>query len=127
MESRKSLTGWIDVPLSVVGHEEAKAAAQQLSRYRFDRAFTSRLIRATDTLKIVLTAIGQSQIPIEENQALNERMYGDLQGLNKEETIKKYGAHQVELWRRSYECDRQEGKAYKIRRRASCRTMRNGL
>ncbi len=75
----------------------------QQSRYRFDRAFTSRLIRATDTLKIVLAAIGQSQIPIEENQALNERMYGDLQGLNKDETIKKYGAQQVELWRRSYD------------------------
>ena len=78
-------------------------AAKQLSRYRFDRAFTSRLVRATDTLRIVLAAIGQGQIPIEENQALNERMYGDLQGLNKEETVKKYGAEQVEVWRRSYE------------------------
>ena len=95
-------TGWIDVPLSPEGHEEAMAAAQKLSQYRFDRAFTSRLIRATDTLRIVLAAIGQGQIPIEENLALNERMYGDLQGLNKEETVKKYGAEQVEVWRRSY-------------------------
>ncbi|MGH7181158.1 MAG: 2,3-bisphosphoglycerate-dependent phosphoglycerate mutase [Nitrospiraceae bacterium] len=95
--------GWIDVPLSPEGHEEAMAAAQKLSQYRFNRAFTSRLIRATDTLRIVLAAIGQGQIPIEENQALNERMYGDLQGLNKEETVKKYGAEQVEVWRRSYE------------------------
>ena len=96
-------TGWIDVPLSAQGREEAMAAAKQLSGYRLDRAFTSRLVRATDTLRIVLAAIGQGQIPIEENQALNERMYGDLQGLNKEETVKQYGAQQVEVWRRSYE------------------------
>ena len=96
-------TGWIDVPLSAKGNEEAMAAAQQLSGYRLDRAFTSRLVRATDTLRIVLAAIGQEQIPIEENQALNERMYGDLQGLNKEETVKKYGVQQVEVWRRSYD------------------------
>ena len=96
-------TGWIDVPLSAQGREEAMAAAKQLSGYRLDRAFTSRLVRATDTLRIVLAAIGQGQIPIEENQALNERMYGDLQGLNKEEMVKKYGAQQVEVWRRSYE------------------------
>ena len=95
-------TGWIDVPLSPQGHEKAMAAAEQLSGYRFDRAFTSRLIRATETLRIVLAAIGQEQIPIEESQTLNERMYGDLQGLNKEETVKKYGAQQVEVWRRSY-------------------------
>ena len=96
-------TGWIDVPLSAHGREEAMAATKQLSGYRLDRAFTSRLVRATDTLRIVLAAIGQRQIPIEENQALNERMYGDLQVLNKEETVKKYGAQQVEVWRRSYE------------------------
>jgi len=96
-------TGWIDVPLSPEGHEEAMAAAQKLSQFRFDRAFTSRLLRATDTLRIVLAALGQGQVSIEENQALNERMYGDLQGLNKEETVKKYGAEQVEIWRRSYE------------------------
>ena len=96
-------TGWIDVPLSAQGREEAMAAAKQLNGYRLDRAFTSRLVRATDTLRIVLADIGQGQIPIEENQALNERMYGDLQGLNKEETVKQYGAQQVEVWRRSYD------------------------
>ena len=61
-------TGWIDVPLSTQGHEEAMAAAKQLSGYRFDRAFTSRLIRATETLRIVLAAIGQGQIPLEESR-----------------------------------------------------------
>ncbi len=96
-------TGWIDVPLSTQGHEEALAAAKQLSGYQFDRAFTSKLVRATDTLRIVLAALGQGGIPIEENQALNERMYGDLQGLNKEQTVREYGAEQVEAWRRSYD------------------------
>ena len=68
-------TGWIDVQLSPEGHEEARAAAQKLNQYRFDRAFTSRLVRATATLRIVLLAIGQGQVPIEENQALNERIW----------------------------------------------------
>ncbi|TKB71291.1 MAG: 2,3-bisphosphoglycerate-dependent phosphoglycerate mutase [Nitrospira sp.] len=96
-------TGWIDVPLSDQGRDEAMIAAEQLSGYRLDRAFTSRLVRATDTLRIVLAAIGQGQIPIEEHQALNERRYGYLQGLNQEESVEKYGAEQVEIWRRSYE------------------------
>lgn len=106
-------TGWIDVPLSTKGGEEALAAAQQLSRYRLDRAFTSKLVRATDTLRIVLAAIGQGRIPIEENQALNERMYGDLQGLNKDETVNQYGAKQVEVWRRSYDVRPPGGESLK--------------
>lgn len=96
-------TGWIDVPLSAKGREEAIAAAKKLAGYRFDRAFTSRLIRAAETLRIVLAVLEQGQTPIEENQALNERMYGDLQGLNKDETAKQYGEHQVQQWRRSYD------------------------
>ena len=106
-------TGWIDVPLSTKGGEEALAAAQQLSRYRLDRAFTSKLVRATDTLRIVLAAIGQGRIPIEENQALNERMYGELQGLNKAETAKKYGDEQVKIWRRSYDVRPPGGESLK--------------
>ena len=96
-------TGWIDVPLSTQGRDEALTAAQKLSGYRFDRAFTSKLVRASDTMRIVLAAIGQEKIPLEESQALNERMYGYLQGLNEAETVEKYGAQQVEVWRRSYE------------------------
>ena len=106
-------TGWIDVPLSTRGGEEALAAAQQLSTYRLNRAFTSKLVRAIDTLRIVLAAIGQEQIPIEENQALNERMYGDLQGLNKDETVNQYGAKQVEVWRRSYDVRPPGGESLK--------------
>ncbi|TAJ29436.1 MAG: 2,3-bisphosphoglycerate-dependent phosphoglycerate mutase [Nitrospirae bacterium] len=96
-------TGWIDVPLSPKGEQEARAAGQKLVGFRFDRAYVSVLKRAIDTLQIVLEVIGQTAIPIEKDQALNERLYGDLQGLNKAETAQKYGEQQVKLWRRSYD------------------------
>lgn len=96
-------TGWIDVPLSPKGEQEARAAGQKLAGFRFDRAYTSVLKRAIDTLQIVLEVIGQTAIPVEKDQALNERLYGDLQGLNKAETAQKYGERQVKLWRRSYD------------------------
>ncbi len=96
-------TGWVDVPLSPKGEQEAREAGEKLRDFRFDRAFTSVLARAVRTLDIVLEVIGQSRIPIEKNPALNERMYGELQGLDKAETAKRYGADQVKLWRRSYE------------------------
>ncbi len=96
-------TGWVDVPLSAKGEQEAAAAAKMLQSYRFDKAFTSKLKRANDTLQIILEASGQTGIPTEYDQALNERHYGSLQGLNKEETAQKFGAEQVHLWRRSYD------------------------
>lgn len=96
-------TGWVDVPLSPKGEQEAKAAAEMLKSYTFDKAFTSKLKRANDTLKIILEASHQTGIPTEYDQALNERHYGALQGLNKEETAKKFGAEQVHIWRRSYD------------------------
>lgn len=106
-------TGWIDVPLSPKGKEEAREAGKKLQSFRFDRAFTSVLSRAIDTLAIVLEVIGQTDIPIEKDQALNERMYGDLQGLNKADTVKKYGEHQVKLWRRSYDIKPPGGESLK--------------
>lgn len=106
-------TGWVDVPLSPKGEQEAREAGQKLSGFRFDRAYTSVLKRAIDTLTIVLTVIGQTDIPIEKDQALNERLYGDLQGLNKAETVRKYGEHQVKLWRRSYEARPPGGESLK--------------
>ncbi len=106
-------TGWVDVPLSAKGEEEARSAGQKLIGYRFDRAFTSVLTRAIETLRIVLEVIGQSHIPIEKDQALNERMYGELQGLNKTETAKKYGEQQVKLWRRSYDIRPPGGESLK--------------
>lgn len=106
-------TGWVDVPLSPKGEEEARAAGRKLTQFRFDRAYTSVLKRAIDTLRIVLEEIGQTGIPIEKDQALNERMYGELQGLNKAETMRKYGAQQVKLWRRGYEIRPPGGESLK--------------
>ena len=81
-------TGWIDVPLTNKGREEARKGAEKIKGIRFSKAFTSALVRAQETLSIVLDVIGQKNIPIEKNQALNERHYGELQGLNKDEMKK---------------------------------------
>ncbi len=96
-------TGWVDVPLTDAGRDEAKRGAALITGLRFDRAFTSALIRAQQTLDIVLQELGQPGIPVERNRALNERHYGALQGLNKAETAKRYGEQQVHIWRRSYD------------------------
>ena len=96
-------TGWVDVPLTDAGRDEARRGAALITGLRFDRAFTSALQRAQETLRIVLDAIGQPDVPVEHHAALNERHYGALQGLNKAETAKKYGEEQVHIWRRSYD------------------------
>ena len=96
-------TGWVDVPLTDAGREEARRGATFIRHIAFDRAFTSVLQRAQETLTIVLSAIGQASVPIERHQALNERHYGALQGQNKAEMAKKYGEEQVLIWRRSYD------------------------
>ena len=106
-------TGWVDVPLTPKGEEEARAAGEKLRAFQFDCAFTSVLIRAQNTLRIVLETIGQTVIPITEHQALNERMYGELQGLNKAETAKKYGDEQVKIWRRSFDVPPPGGESLK--------------
>lgn len=106
-------TGWIDIDLSEQGIEEAKAAGRKLIGFKFDKAYTSALIRAQRTLDIILEIIGQKDIPVEKDKALNERMYGDLQGLNKDETKKKYGEEQVRLWRRSYDIAPPNGESLK--------------
>lgn len=106
-------TGWVDVPLSPKGIEEAKSAGEKLREVKFHRAFTSVLMRANETLRIVLEAIGQTGIPIEKDKALNERMYGELQGLNKAETAQKYGDAQVKIWRRSYDVRPPGGESLK--------------
>ncbi len=106
-------TGWVDVPLSARGIQEAKNAGDKLRGFTFNRAFTSVLSRANETLRLALEAIGQSSIPIEKDKALNERMYGELQGLNKAETAKKYGAEQVKIWRRSYDVRPPGGESLK--------------
>lgn len=106
-------TGWVDVPLSAAGEQEARRAGEKLKGFRFDCAFTSVLKRAIDTLRIVLEVIQQTDLPIEKDQALNERRYGDLQGLNKAETVTRYGEQQVKLWRRSYDLRPPGGESLK--------------
>lgn len=96
-------TGWVDVPLIDAGRQEARLGAEPIRHLTFDRAFTSALQRAQETLRLVLDTIGHPTIPVVADNALNERHYGALQGLNKAEMAKKYGETQVLLWRRSYD------------------------
>ena len=96
-------TGWTDVGLSEQGIKEAKEAGKTLKQkgFEFDIAYTSVLERANDTLKYILEELDETNIPIKKSWRLNERHYGALQGLNKDETREKYGSEQVLLWRRS--------------------------
>lgn len=98
-------TGWVDVPLSEEGIEEARRGAELLQKegFRFDVAYTSVLKRAIKTLWIVLEGLDQMWVPVYRSYRLNERMYGALQGLDKAETAQKHGAEQVKIWRRSYD------------------------
>lgn len=98
-------SGWTDVDLSETGREEARQAGRALKAlgYAFDVAFTSPLKRATETLRIVLAEMDQTDVPVHKDWHLNERHYGALQGLNKAETAEQYGAEQVHIWRRSYD------------------------
>ena len=96
-------TGWTDVELSEQGIKEAKEAGKVLKEkgFSFDVAYTSVLKRANDTLGYILEELGEQDIPVKKSWRLNERHYGALQGLNKDETREKYGEEQVLLWRRS--------------------------
>ncbi|MDR2811545.1 MAG: 2,3-diphosphoglycerate-dependent phosphoglycerate mutase [Endomicrobium sp.] len=98
-------TGWTDVDLSEKGLEEALKAGEQLKKsgFTFDLAYTSVLKRAIKTLWNILNTMDQVWIPVIKSWKLNERHYGDLQGLNKAETATKYGEEQVKIWRRSYD------------------------
>jgi 2,3-bisphosphoglycerate-dependent phosphoglycerate mutase len=98
-------TGWKDVDLTDKGVAEAREAGRKLKAQglKFDIAYTSALKRAQRTLDLMLEELGQSKIPVFKNQALNERDYGDLSGLNKDEARVKWGDEQVHIWRRSYD------------------------
>lgn len=132
-------TGWIDVCLSEKGIEEAKKAGDELKDYKFDVAFTSNLIRANETLFEILNKSehhkkfrkihddkknewytnfakvdsDKDYLEIYFSEKLNERYYGDLQGLNKEETKQKYGEEQLKLWRRSFDVAPPNGESLK--------------
>ena len=94
-------TGSTDVPLTERGREEARNCAELLRDRRFDIAYTSTLCRACETLELILTRINQAP-PVIRDSALNERHYGELQGLDKAEVTRLFGANQVQLWRRSF-------------------------
>jgi 2,3-bisphosphoglycerate-dependent phosphoglycerate mutase len=108
-------TGWRDVGLTELGIEEAKAAGRRLMArgFRFDLAYTSALKRAQDTLTIMLEELGQTGLETKFDQALNERDYGDLVGLNKDDARKRWGEEQVHLWRRSYDVAPPGGESLK--------------
>jgi 2,3-bisphosphoglycerate-dependent phosphoglycerate mutase len=130
-------TGWVDVPLSVQGRQEAMSAGKKLKDMRFDTMYVSHLIRAIQTLYYILLEFSDrripiiyheeqrihdwehysgdrnNEIPIYQSVDLAERYYGELQGLNKAETMKKYGEAQVRLWRRSYDINPPHGESLK--------------
>jgi 2,3-bisphosphoglycerate-dependent phosphoglycerate mutase len=108
-------TGWRDVDLTEKGVAEAREAGRKLKAQgiKFDVAFTSALKRAQRTLDLMLTELGQTTIPIFKDQALNERDYGDLSGLNKDDARKKWGEEQVHIWRRSYDVAPPGGESLK--------------
>lgn len=105
-------TGWVDVPLTAQGEAEARSAAAKLKEWSFDVAYTSALTRAQRTLQIILETNGW-KTPVIRDQALNERHYGDLQGMNKDEMRKQFGEEQVKIWRRSYDIPPPNGEALK--------------
>ena len=108
-------TGWKDPGLTAKGVEEAKSAGIQLRTegFQFDVMFTSDLLRAQKTGEIILKELGVTNLPVVKNQALNERNYGDLSGLNKDEAREKWGDEQVHIWRRSFDTPPPGGESLK--------------
>jgi 2,3-bisphosphoglycerate-dependent phosphoglycerate mutase len=114
--NKKNLfTGWRDVGLTEKGIAEARAAGRKLKAQgcRFDVAFTSALIRAQHSLELMLAEMGQTGVAVFKDQALNERDYGELSGLNKDDARAKWGAAQVHTWRRSYDVAPPGGESLK--------------
>ena len=112
-------TGWKDPDLTELGIEEANAGGKALADYgiKFDIAFTSVLTRAQNTLKLILDDVGQPDLETIRDQALNERDYGDLSGLNKDDARAKWGEEQVHIWRRSYDVPPPGGESLQRHRR----------
>lgn len=115
--NKKNLfTGWRDVELTEQGRKEAAEAGELMKAagLEFDVAYTSGLKRAQETNKLALASLGQSDIPVIENEALNERDYGDLAGLNKDDAREKWGEEQVHIWRRSFDIPPPGGESLKM-------------
>ena len=114
--NKKNLfTGWKNPDLTTQGINEATSAGIELKDkdYQFDIMFTSDLLRAQKTGEIILEQLGVKNLPIVKHQALNERNYGDLSGLNKDEARKKWGDEQVHIWRRSFDTPPPGGESLK--------------
>lgn len=111
--SQNRFTGWIDVPLTEKGREEARRAVDKIKHLSFDVAYTSALQRAQQTLAIILEGLGRTDLPVIRHAALNERDYGDLSGLDKAATARRYGDEIVKLWRRSYDIAPPGGESLK--------------
>jgi 2,3-bisphosphoglycerate-dependent phosphoglycerate mutase len=106
-------TGFVDVPLTEQGRNEAHLAAKGLDGLKFDVAYTSALTRAQETLALILETLGQ-RVPVIRDAALNERHYGDLQGLNKADAAQRWGDAQVKIWRRSYDVPPPNGESLEM-------------
>ena len=106
-------TGWTDVPLCQKGIESAKKVAGELAGLKIDKIYTSPLIRNRETVSLILKNLGEKKLPVIIDKALNERNYGELQGLNKEEVKEKYGEEKVHLWRRSFKVAPPGGESLK--------------
>ena len=106
-------TGWVDVDLADKGVQEALSAGNKLKDMKFDFAFTSSLKRAQKTLSIILECIGQQNLNVSKDEALNERMYGELQGMDKDEARKQFGEEKVLIWRRSFDIAPPGGESLK--------------
>jgi 2,3-bisphosphoglycerate-dependent phosphoglycerate mutase len=107
-------TGWVDIDLTAKGEIEATHAGDILQKYPIDIVFTSVLMRAIRTAEIALKQAGIESIPIYRSEKLNERHYGDLQGLNKDDIGKEYGSDQLKVWRRSYDIAPPNGESLKM-------------
>ena len=112
---KNQFTGWKNPDLTPLGIEEAREAGRELKKLdlHFNIAFTSALLRAQHTLDLIFEELGQSNVPSISDRALNERHYGDLSGLNKEEANRQWGEEQVRLWRRSYDVAPPGGESLK--------------
>ena len=108
-------TGWKDIGLTKKGINEAKSVGEQIKRIgtKFDAMYTSSLVRAQKTGEIILECISQKEIEIISDQSLNERNYGELTGLNKDQAKKDFGESQVQIWRRSYDIPPPNGESLK--------------
>ncbi len=107
-------TGWVDVDITSKGEDEARKAGIALKDYPIDMLFTSALLRAIRTADIALQSAGKGMIPTQRSEKLNERHYGDLQGLNKDAVGKQFGTDQLKIWRRSYDTPPPNGESLKM-------------